>query len=517
MTPRRPAREAAGSAVNPFRASAGERWVDGATGGVSPQRKRGSAVTAPGWEVVIGMEVHVQLKTRSKMFCGCSADYLGDPPNTHVCEVCLGLPGVLPVINRAAVEQCLKAALALECEVAEWTKFDRKNYFYPDLPKGYQISQYDLPMSRHGRLSVDGREVRITRVHLEEDTGKSVHAGDALHSADRSYVDLNRAGIPLMEIVTEPDLRSADEAREYASALRQLMRAIGVSDADMEKGQLRAEANVSVRRAGRAELGVKTELKNINSFRALKLAIEHEVSRQVDVLEAGGAVVQETRGWDEARGATYSQRGKEYAEDYRYFPEPDLPPLEISPTWLEELRAGLPELPQARRARLESEYGLGAYDAAQLTADLQVADYFEAVAAAGAAAKTAANWVIGEIAPRLEERPAPPPEHLAGLLKLVDQKTVNREQARAVLLEAWGSGADPAALVAERGLAQVSDEDALEAWVEAAIAANPDAVADIRGGKPQAIGALMADIKQRSGGKANLGLASGLLRRKLGS
>ncbi|HEX6488140.1 MAG TPA: Asp-tRNA(Asn)/Glu-tRNA(Gln) amidotransferase subunit GatB [Candidatus Dormibacteraeota bacterium] len=470
-------------------------------------------MSAPGWEVVIGMEVHVQLRTRTKMFCRCSADYLGDPPNTHVCEVCLGMPGVLPVINRAAVEQCLKAALALECEVAEWTKFDRKNYFYPDLPKGYQISQYDLPMSRAGRLEVDGREIRITRVHLEEDTGKSVHAGDSLAGAERSYVDLNRAGIPLMEVVSEPDLRSSEEARAYAMALRSLMRAIGASNADMEKGQLRAEANVSVRPAGTDELGVKTELKNINSFRALKLAIDHEVARQVGVIEGGGAVLQETRGWDEARGVTYSQRSKEYAQDYRYFPEPDLPPLEISREWLDSLRAGLPELPAARRARYVSELGLSEYDAGLL---VSMGDYFDAVVSAGVAPKTAANWLIGEIAPRLDERPEPPAvEGLAGLLQLVESGRVNRDQARSVLRDAWESGADPVALVAERGLEQVTDEAALEGWVAAALEAQPQAAADFRAGKQQALGALMNEIRRLSNNSADMKRASELLRARL--
>src|SRR5579864_6936076 len=286
------------------------------------------------WEVVIGMEVHVQPKTRSKMFCGCSIAELNDPPNTHVCEVCLGLPGVLPVINRAAVEAGLKTALALNCEIPRHTKFDRKNYMYPDLPKGYQISQYDLPMSVNGHLEVGDRKVRIRRVHLEEDTGKLVHAGDRLHKAWESYVDLNRAGVPLMEIVTEPDIRSADEARDYATGLRALLRAIGASEAEMEKGQLRAEPNISIRRPGTGELGVKTELKNINSFRALHRAILFEVDRQIEALESGGTIVQETRGWSEAEGRTFSQRSKEFAEDYRYFPEPDLPPLELDRAWI---------------------------------------------------------------------------------------------------------------------------------------------------------------------------------------
>src|SRR5262245_24808598 len=300
---------------------------------------------AQAWEAVIGMEVHAQLATRSKMFCGCSADYLAAPPNASVCEVCLGMPGTLPVVNRRAVELVVRTGLALGSEIARHTRFDRKNYFYPDLPKGYQISQYELPLCRGGGVEVGGRAIRLTRVHLEEDTGKLLHAGDALHRAEESLVDLNRAGVPLMEIVTEPDIRSADEARDYAMALRAVLRAIGASEADMEKGQLRAEANVSVRRRGSPELGVKTELKNINSFRALHRAVEYEIARQVELLESGGRVVQETRGWSEAEQRTFSQRSKEQADDYRYFPEPDLPPLELDETWVEELRASLPELP----------------------------------------------------------------------------------------------------------------------------------------------------------------------------
>jgi aspartyl-tRNA(Asn)/glutamyl-tRNA(Gln) amidotransferase subunit B len=466
------------------------------------------------WEVVIGMEVHVQLKTRTKMFCRCSADYLGDAPNSHVCEVCLGMPGVLPVINRAAVEQCLKAALALDCTVAEWTKFDRKNYFYPDLPKGYQISQYDLPMSTGGRLELDGRTVRITRVHLEEDTGKSLHAGDSLHGAERSFVDLNRAGIPLMEVVSEPDLRSSEEAREYAVALRGLMRAIGASDADMEKGQLRAEANVSVRRAGDSGLGVKTELKNINSFRALKLAIDHEVARQISVLEGGGVVAQETRGWDDSRGVTYSQRSKEFAQDYRYFPEPDLPPLEISRAWLETLRAGLPELPAAQRARIEAA-GVSAGNAAVIVAG-QLGAYLDAVVAEGTPAAAAANWVVGEIAPKLEDREPIAAARLASVIDLVESGRLNREQGRLVLREAWESDRDPGEIVRERGLEQVSDDAALGSWVDEALEAQAQAVADYKAGKQQAFGALMNEVKQRSGGRADMKRASALLRERLG-
>jgi len=458
------------------------------------------------------MEVHVQPRTRSKMFCGCAVGQLGDPPNSNVCEVCLGMPGTLPVINKAAVEACLKTALALNCEIPRHTKFDRKNYMYPDLPKGYQISQYDLPMSISGYLELDGRRVRVRRVHLEEDTGKLIHAGDKLHQARESFVDLNRAGVPLMEIVTEPDLRSADEARDYAVALRTLLRTIGASEAEMEKGQLRAEPNISLRRAGTEELGVKTELKNINSFRALHRAISFEVARQTEVLESGGKVLQETRGWSDAEQRTFSQRSKEFAEDYRYFPEPDLPPLEIDAAWIEDLRRALPELPGARRGRLVSQYALPAADAVLIAADRDLADLFEAAVAAGAEAKPVANWIIGEVAPTGK---IPTPEHLAELVKLVTSGNVTRDQAREVLLESVETGLSPTKIVAEHGYAQVSDESTLQDEVEAVMAANPRAVEDYRAGKKQALGALMAELRKRTP-QANPKVASELLLRLLG-
>jgi aspartyl-tRNA(Asn)/glutamyl-tRNA(Gln) amidotransferase subunit B len=459
------------------------------------------------WEAVIGLEVHAQLATRSKMFCGCSSDYLAAPPNASVCEVCLGMPGTLPVVNRRAVELVVRTGLALGSEIARHTKFDRKNYFYPDLPKGYQISQYDLPLCVGGRIDVGGRTVRITRVHLEEDTGKLIHAGDALQSAAESLVDLNRSGVPLMEIVTEPDLHGAEEARDYAVALREILRAIGASEADMEKGQLRAEANVSVRPRGSDRLGVKTELKNINSFRALHRAVEHEIRRQVDLLEAGEAVVQETRGWSEAEQRTYSQRSKEYAQDYRYFPEPDLPPLELDPAWVEQVRASLPELPAARRARLVERYGITEYDAGQLTQEAATADLFEATVAAGAPAKPAANWIIGA-----ERTPDAP--RLAELVQLVAAGTINRDQGQLVLEEALASGRAPAEIVRERGLAQVSDEAALAEVVERVIAEDPRAVADIRAGKVQAISKLVGAVRKATGGRANPRVVDQLLRKR---
>jgi aspartyl-tRNA(Asn)/glutamyl-tRNA(Gln) amidotransferase subunit B len=465
------------------------------------------------WEVVIGMEVHVQPRTRTKMFCGCAIGHLGDPPNSNVCEICMGMPGVLPVINKAAVEACLKTALALDCEIPRHTKFDRKNYMYPDLPKGYQISQYDLPMSVDGHLELNGRSVRIRRVHLEEDTGKLIHAGDKLHKAWESFVDLNRAGVPLMEIVSEPDLRSADEARDYAVALRTLLRTIGASEADMEKGQLRAEPNISVRRYGSDDLGVKTELKNINSFRALHRAIEFEVKRQVEVLEGGGVVKQETRGWSEAEQRTFSQRSKEFAEDYRYFPEPDLPPLELDRAWIEELRLALPELPAARRARLVSQYALPERDADLIAAERELADLFEEVVKAGAEAKPTANWIIGEVAPSGK---VPPSDHLAEIVKLVTTGAITRDQGRQVLAESLSNGQSPSEIVQKRGFAQVSDETSVRELVEAVIAGNPRAVEDYRAGKKQALGALMADLKKRAP-SANPKLASDLLQKLLNS
>ena len=449
----------------------------------------------PDWDVVIGMEIHVQPRTRTKMFCGCAVGQLGDPPNSNVCEVCLGLPGVLPVINKAAVEACLKTALALNCEIPVHTKFDRKNYMYPDLPKGYQISQYDLPMSINGHLEVDGRRVRIRRVHLEEDTGKLIHAGDKLHKAWESFVDLNRAGVPLMEIVSEPDIRSADEARDYAQALRTLLRTIGASEAEMEKGQLRCEPNISIRRYETDDLGVKTELKNINSFRALHRAIEFEVKRQIEVVEAGGTVVQETRGWSESEQRTFSQRSKEFAEDYRYFPEPDLPPLQLDRAWIEDLGRGLPELPASRRARLLSEYGLPASDAALIAADRGLADLFEAAAKASKNFKATANWVIGEVAPSGKH---PSPAHLAEVVTLVGTGRITRDQGREVLAETLDDGVAPSEIVARRGLAQVSDPSAVRAVVVAVIAANPRAVDDYKAGKKQALGALMAEVRKQA-------------------
>jgi aspartyl-tRNA(Asn)/glutamyl-tRNA(Gln) amidotransferase subunit B len=458
-----------------------------------------------GWEVVIGMEVHVQPTTRSKMFCGCGIAPLNAPPNTYTCEVCLGLPGVLPVPNRTAIEACLKTALALDCEIPRHSKFDRKNYMYPDLPKGYQISQYDLPMSINGHLEVEGSKIRIRRVHLEEDTGKLIHAGDKLHKAWESYVDLNRAGVPLMEIVTEPDIRSADEARDYAMELQRVLRYIGASEADMEKGQMRAEPNISVRRPGSPEFGVKTELKNINSFRALYRAIGFEVDRQVQVLEAGGKVAQETRGWSEDEQRTFPQRSKELAEDYRYFPEPDIPPLELDREWIEELRVSLPELPSVRRTRLLEQ--LPAAQVAVIGADRVYADLYESTVAQGAPALATANWIVNEVVPTGK---VPSPQYLAELIKLLQEGAITRDQAREVHIESVESGRSPADIVAEHGYEQVSDESELRIIAQAVLDANPKAVEDFRAGRKQAMQALMADLRKRAP-QANPKLANELL------
>ncbi len=477
------------------------------------------------YEVVIGLEVHAQLLTRSKMFCGCPADYLDAEPNANTCPVCLGLPGVLPTINEQAIDFTVRTALALQCDIPDFTKFDRKNYFYPDLPKGYQISQYDLPLSVNGHLEfpVNGETVRcgVTRVHLEEDTGTMHHAGDVLQSATSSLVDLNRCGVPLMEIVGEPDLRTPEAAREYLVRLRQILTYIGVNDGNLEQGSFRCDANVSLRPRGDTELGVKVEVKNMNSFRAVQRALESEIERQTAVLEAGGTLVQETRGWVEAHGRTISQRSKEQAHDYRYFPEPDLPPLRLDSAFVERVRATLPELPEARAARFQSQYGLTAYDAAVLTDTRESADTYEALVGAGVPAKLAANWQSGDVAALANEHRLPLPQSglgiagLASLLRLVDGGAINGPTAKELLVELYVSGGDPEALVRERGLAQVSDASALTALVDAAIAANPAAAADFRAGKQQALGQLMRAVKDATGGKADMPLVNRLLRDRL--
>ncbi len=484
-----------------------------------------SAAVDAGYEAVIGLEVHAQLLTRSKMFCSCSAGYTAAPPNGNTCPVCLGLPGALPVMNRQAVEMTVRTALALNCEIPPFTKFDRKNYFYPDLPKGYQISQYDLPLSQHGHLEfvVDGQRTRcgITRVHLEEDTGTMHHAGDVLQEATSSLVDLNRCGVPLMEIVGEPDLRSADAAREYLVRLRQILMYIGVNDGNLEQGSLRCDANVSLRRVGDTELGTKVEVKNMNSFRAVHRAIAFEIERQGRVLDDGGTLVQETRGWVEARGATISQRSKEMAHDYRYFPEPDLPPLQLDRELVERIRAAIPELPEARALRFTERYGLSAYDARVITTTRAEADTYEELVEAGISPKVAANWLTGEVAALANVHRVPLPSSglgltgLATLLRLVETGAINGSTAKELLAELYVGGGDPVALVNERGLGQVADADELGALITEAIEANPKACADFRGGREAALQSLVGHVMKATRGRADARLVTTLLRERL--
>jgi aspartyl-tRNA(Asn)/glutamyl-tRNA(Gln) amidotransferase subunit B len=471
------------------------------------------------YEAVIGLECHVQLATHSKMFCGCPTVYSGAAPNTHVCPICLGMPGVLPVINRVAVEYTLLTGLAMNSEIPEATKFDRKNYPYPDLVKGYQISQYDLPLVKGGWVEIatpaspEPRRIRLERVHLEEDTGKLTHATGG------SLVDFNRSGVPLMEMVSQPDLRTPAEARAYLLKLRAILRTLGVSDADMEKGQLRCDVNVSLRPVGQTELGTKVEVKNLNSFRAVQRSLEYEIARQTEVLDRDERIPQETRGWIEERGVTVSQRSKEEAHDYRYFPEPDLPPLFIERAWVEQLRQRLPELPDARRIRYMQAFGLGAYDAEALSTDGVVAQLFEDTVRAGADAKKAANWIQNDVA-RLhgesgEDGHVLDPKHLAELIGLVDGGVIGISAARQVLPEVYRTGKGPRGLVQEMGLAQVSDSSALEQAARAAIEANPAAVADYKSGKETAINFLKGQVMKATRGKANPQVAEDVLRKLL--
>ncbi|MGC8779873.1 MAG: Asp-tRNA(Asn)/Glu-tRNA(Gln) amidotransferase subunit GatB [Anaerolineae bacterium] len=470
------------------------------------------------YETIIGLEVHAQILTRSKMFCACSADYASAPPNTHVCPVCMALPGVLPVINRAAVEKTILAGLALNCTIGPEAVFARKNYHYADLPKGYQISQYELPLCRNGwvEIEVEGNGARtkrigITRAHLEEDTGKLIHTGDA------SLVDLNRAGVPLLEIVTEPDMRSPAEAHAYLTKLQRILRYLGVSTADMEKGAMRCEANVSVRPIGQAQFGTKVEIKNLNSFRAVVQALEYEVARQVAVLEAGGRVVQVTMGWDEAHGRTVVQRTKESADDYRYFPEPDLPPLVIEKAWVDEVARRLPELPDAKAARYVSALGLHPRDAAVLVEDRGVAEYFEAVVAEAGDARTVANWVTGELFRLMNETGAGieavriTPAAFAGLLRLVAAGQINLNSAKRVFGLMFETGRPADEIVQELGLAQVSDADALAAAVAQVVARHPDEVAKYRGGKETLFNWFLGQVMRETRGKGNPAVVRELL------
>lgn len=478
------------------------------------------------FEVVIGLEVHAQLLTKSKMFCPCSTDYANAPPNTHVCPICMGMPGVLPVINEQAVAYTIMTALALNCTIPEYSKFDRKNYPYPDLMKGYQISQYDIPLSRNGYLLIEHegqtKRIGITRVHLEEDTAR------LLHYEGYSLVDVNRSGTPLMEIVSEPDIRSPLEARLYMQKLREILVYLGVSSGRMEEGSLRCDANISLRPRGQQELGVKTEIKNMNSFRSVERALAYEAQRQIELLRTGQPIHQETRGWVETRGITVGQRSKEYAHDYRYFPEPDLPPLIISRAWVEELRAQLPELPDARRARYMDEYGLSAQDANVLTEEKALGDYFERVVAASptrdrkARAKASANLVLNEVVRLLkansismEENPLSP-EAPANLLDLLDKGRITGRQSKEILEEAFASGKMPETIVKEKGIQPpISDQSALERIIEEVIANNPKVVSDYRAGKTNALQYLIGQVMKQTRGQAKADSVRSILLTKL--
>ena len=482
------------------------------------------------YEVVIGLEVHAQLLTLSKMFCACSADYQDAAPNTVVCPVCMGMPGVLPVINRKAVEHVIRTGLALGCEISETTKFDRKNYPYPDLMKGYQISQYDMPVAYDGAMPIavggERRMAGITRVHLEEDVAKLMHREES-YGEGYSLLDINRAGVPLMEIVGEPDLRSAEEARAYLVELHSILQYIGVSNANMEEGNFRCDANISVRPRGETALGAKVEVKNMNSYRAVFRALEYEAERQVSVIESGGRIVQETRGWVETDGVTVSQRVKEGASDYRYFPEPDLPPLSVSRQWVDEVAATIPELPHARRQRFADALGLPEYDAELLTASQDTADYFEAILdvapqdTSGAFAKAASNWMLGEMARLLNQsgigvtETRVTPESVAQLQKMVDDSTLSSTMAKTVFEKMFETGESPKKIAESEGLVQISDTDAVLAAVMDAIESNPDPVSDYLGGKQQAMGFLVGQVMKATRGKANPRMASQMVRERL--
>jgi len=482
-----------------------------------------SAPTSPGtaYEAVIGLEVHCQLLTASKMFCGCSSEYAGAAPNSHVCPVCLGMPGMLPVINRRAVELTIMTGLALNCEIPVASKFDRKNYPYPDLVKGYQISQYDLPFAKEGWIDVEvdgaARRIGMERVHLEEDTARLVHGTDS-EGHPASFVDVNRSGVPLMEIVSKPDMRSPAEARAYLQKLRSIVRTLGVSTGNMEEGSFRCDANISMRPVGATEYGTKAEVKNMNSFRAVFRALEYEIKRQTEVLQRGERVIQETRGWVDDRGVTVSQRSKEQAHDYRYVPEPDLPPVFVAAEWVTEIRAKLPELPDARRERYIAEHGLTPYLAGQLTASAEVGELFERTLALYPDPRKVGNWIQTELF-RLQKESGdeegatalPAPEHLADLLKLVDSGTINQTAAKQVFEEMYRSGRAPGAVVESLGLTQVSDADELTRIVDEVIAANPKPVADYKGGKVSAASRLVGEVMKATRGRANPGVVKDLL------
>jgi aspartyl-tRNA(Asn)/glutamyl-tRNA(Gln) amidotransferase subunit B len=475
------------------------------------------------YEPVIGLEVHVQLATRTKIFCGCPTSF-GAPPNTNVCPVCLALPGALPVLSRHAVELAIQASLALNCRVNPQSIFARKNYFYPDLPKGYQISQYDQPLAEHGYVDIEvngaHKRIGVTRVHMEDDAGKSIHEG--FKDSDRyTYVDLNRCGTPLIEIVSEPDLRSSDEAHAYLTQVKQMLQYVEVSTCDMEKGHLRADANVSVRLKGAEKFGTRTETKNLNSFRFLKMAVDQEIERQVGIVESGGRIIQETRLFDPSTGQAFSMRSKEDAHDYRYFPEPDLVPLRISDAWLSKIKAAMPELPVSRRARFIESYGLRPYDAEVLTSTRPLSEYFEKVAAASGDARATANWVMGDLAGALkadgkeiDESPVSA-ENLGHLVALIAQGKISGKLAKEIFPKMFASGDAPEAIMEREGLTSISDEGALGKIIDDVIAANPKQVEQYRGGKTAVMGFFVGQVMKASRGQADPAAVNRLLVSKL--
>jgi aspartyl-tRNA(Asn)/glutamyl-tRNA(Gln) amidotransferase subunit B len=493
----------------------------------TPLHQKGATAEAIGkYEAVIGLEVHVQLNTRTKIFCGCPTGF-GAPPNSNVCSVCLGLPGALPMLNRRAVEMAIQAALATHCKVNPFSRFARKNYFYPDLPKGYQISQYDQPLAEHGWLEapVDGaqqekkKRIGITRIHLEDDAGKSIH--DGFKDSDRfTYVDLNRSGTPLIEIVSEPDIRSSDEAHAYLTELKQIMQYVGVSECDMEKGQLRCDANVSVRRRGAEKFGTKVEVKNLNSFRFAKMAIDYEIARQVGVVESGGWIEQESRLFNVATGETVGMRSKEHAHDYRYFPEPDLVPLRVSAAWLEQIRATVPELPADKRARFMESYELREYDAHVLTATREISDYFEKAAKTAGDPRMAANWVTGDLLGALKGRDITespvPPEQLGELVTFIAKGEISGKMAKDIFAKMFETGESAGTIIDREGLRQISDTSALEKIVDEVIAQSPKQVEQYKSGKTGVIGYLVGQVMKASKGQANPAAVNELLKEKLG-
>ena len=475
------------------------------------------------YETIIGLEVHVQLNTDSKIFCDCSTEF-GAEPNSHTCPVCLGLPGTLPVLNKKAVDYAIMAGLALNCDISEYSKFDRKNYFYPDLPKAYQISQYDLPIGEDGYIEVEkedgNKEIGVTRVHLEEDSGKLVHQG-TIDKSTGSLVDYNRTGVPLIEIVSEPDMREPSEARDYLNQLKLIMEYLGISDCNMEEGSLRCDANVSLRPYGQEEFGVKAELKNMNSFKAVEKGLAYEVERQKELLDEGGEVIQETRTWDESLNKTISMRGKEEAHDYRYFPEPDLVPLEIDKSWIDKIKGEIPELPIEKKKRFVEEYDIPEYDAGVLIDNKDLADLFEEGVKAFNDPKEVSNWVMGEFLRLVNEEDIEVKESnitgqlLGDMLQLMDEGTISSKIAKTVFEEMFDTGKAPEKIVEEKGLKQISDEDKLEEIVENIIEENPDAVDDIKNGKDKAIGFLVGQVMKETRGKANPQMVNQMFRDKI--